>query len=368
MTATKNRIVFFTGALSQPRIIRRIETLFDSGFQCKVYGYTTSIYTQNKISGKIETIELGSFRDGRDYISKFKKVVSNLHTILKKEKGPNTLFYSFDPKQALILAIYGVPFVYEISDIQYAYPKFAKIRPFLKAIERWIIKRSELTLMTSDGFRKWFKIDASANVLVQPNKLNKYFIGKRPSPKTTFNTDHLVFGFVGAPRSPETIGRFAKIVGEDFPQHEFLIFGESSHLPVFHSMLDGYPNVSFMGSFKNPEDLCEIYGKIDVVVSAYDTRALNERILDANKLYESIFFCKPVIMSDNTFSAEQVAKYGCGYSIDASSDGSIRDFIDNISAESLTKISIHESKQSESDVIDNSNELINKIESYFINR
>lgn len=358
-------VIFITRSLSQPRIIRRIETIAEYRFNVTVYGYDNGLYQNNTLSRKITINRLGSVSNGKGYFSKFCTYYKNIRNIINPLVGKDGIVYAFDMINALILAIQKVPFIYEISDIQYAYSRFNIIKPLLKIIDKWIIRKSELTIMTSSGFCKWLKCDDRTNVIILPNKLNKYFISKRPRKSHEYDTSHLVFGFVGAPRSINTVGKFAKIIGLRYPQHKFIFWGESAHSQDFHKLLNNFENVEFRGSFKNPEDLDSIYAQIDIVVSCYDALELNERILDANKLYESIFFCRPVIMSANTFSAEQVKKHKCGFVLDPSKEEYIIRFIENIHNDDLIEISNNEKSLPDSFAIDDESILIDYIGKYF---
>lgn len=361
MSNGRKRIVFLAGALSQPRIIRRIEGLSKAGFECKVYGYDTGVYSENKINPHIDTIVLGKVNNGKDHISKLRNMISSVKEVINKEKDENTIFYAFGFKFAINLFLRKVPYIYEISDILYGYSKFRRIIPLFKFIDKCIIRKSKLTVMTSDGFREWFGFSPNKKIHILPNRVNQYYLGKRPKPKTDFNSDHLVFGFIGAPRSIETVGVFAKVIGEKFPQHDFVFYGENSNTPKFKDLLSHYNNVKFMGSFKNPEDLEKIYGEVDIIVSAYDNRELNEQILDANKLYESLFFCRPIIMSEKTFSSKQVAKYKNGYIINPTSEESIELFVKNISANELCDISRTICDVPESESIDEIHSLVERL-------
>ena len=109
----------------------------------------------------------------------------------------------------------------------------------------------------------------------------------------------------------------------------------------------------FSGHFKNPEDLESIYNNIDVVVSCYDISTINERIAEPNKLYESMFFCKPIVVSPGIFLAKQVETFNCGFTLDASSDSKICNFLDNLNIDNLNKISNHVFRMDKESLIDN---------------
>lgn len=292
-------------------------------------------------------------KDDSDYLGKIRRFKKSIDKIVR-DNNHNTIFYTFAVIPAFFLMLKKVKYVYELSDLLYGYPRFNMVRPICKFIEQLIIKRSELTLMTSTGFCNYlFPKSKPKNVIIQPNKLNSYFKNQiRPTIKPIIE-NHIRFAFVGAIRYKETILRFAKIVGKYFPQHEFHFWGDSVFVDDFQNETKCYSNVYFHGPFRNPYDLSTIYTEIDIILAAYETGSLNERIAEPNKLYESVYFCKPIIVSQNSFLEKQVIKLKCGYVLNAYSDKEIVDFINGLDEPSLREIQITESKINTNMLIDN---------------
>lgn len=356
------KIVVISTTISQPRVIKRIETLRKLGIELKVYSWDRGIYNCNSVNNNIKVINLGKMNDGRDYVLKIRLLYDGVRKIVKQEGKQNTIYYSFSYVSSLFLAILNTKYIYEISDILYGYKRYQIIKPLLKFIDKKLVKRSELTIMTSQGFYDYLFNKIQDNVLVQPNKLNATFLKAERLSNSLWDLKSLNFGFVGALRYPDTILRFAKQIGENYPNHKFHFYGESSLSTFFKNETKKYSNIFFHGSFKNPEDLTTIYSNIDIIVCCYENKSLNERIAEPNKLYESLFFCKPIVVSKNTFLAEQVKKYSCGYEIDAYSDNAIRYFIDNLNLEDYVSIVKKDFEIKAEELIDNPNNIIDKIQ------
>ena len=356
------KIIFITSTLSQPRVIKRIKSIYNAGFDVKVYGFDRNVYTCNSLPLDIETVKLGDLKDGGGYIGKIKSFRKAINYIIDKEGKNDVVFYSFALIPAFFLKEKKVKYVYELSDILYGYPRFNSIRPVLKYIEQRIIKKSHLTVMTSEGFRDYlFSTNPPQNIIVQPNKLNSFFNSlERPVAKLP-DTHHLKFGYVGAVRYKETVLRFAKIIGSEFPMHEFHFFGDSIFVKAFQEDTKDYPNVFFHGQFKNPEDLTSIYNLLDIVVACYETGSINERIAEPNKLYESIYFGKPIIVSTNSFLEKKTAKMDCGFSINAYDDDSIRDFVRGISLNVIKRIIANTQKILKDSLIDDPEKIIKSL-------
>lgn len=358
------KIVFIAPSTSQPRILKRIISLKDAGFEVKVYAYDRGVYNCNNFPQNIDLELLGAFEDGGNYVSKIKVMNKDISRIIRLEGRYNVIYYSFGYFGSLCLMLHKVKYVYEMSDVLYGYKRFNLIRPIMKFIDKRMVRHSEITLMTSEGFIHYlFPNSTLKNIVLQPNKLNQYFADKERNFRKISVTNNLKFAFVGAIRYPNTILRFAKIIGDYYPNHEFHFYGDSIMVKDFQIATSQYENVVFHGAFRNPYDLESIYHNIDIVVCCYENESLNERIAEPNKLYEAAFFGKPIIVSKNTFLATQVGKYRCGWAIDAYSDDSIRNFIDKLSADEYNHIVDVEMSFPVDFLIDNPQKLIDRLKS-----
>ena len=129
--------------------------------------------------------------------------------------------------------------------------------------------------------------------------------------------------------------RFAQVIGSMFPQHELHFYGAATDHSYIDPIVNIHKNVFFHGPFRNPVDLPSIYENIDISIACYDTTSENVKIAEPNKLYESIYFETPLVVSSETFLARQVEKYDIGFCIDASNDDSISNFITQINISQL---------------------------------
>jgi succinoglycan biosynthesis protein ExoL len=355
MCIIKPKIVFILESISQPRCIKRINSFISQGFDVDVYGIDRGKYNENATISGIEINIIGKQTDGEDY---FNKLINNnraVKNILKSYISQETVFYVFGFALTLSLKINGCKnYVYEISDILYGYKKFNLIRPFFKIIDKLLIKKSLITVLTSEGFANFlFDDNWPNNIIIQPNRLNVYFRNIQRSYKPfEFDTRGYRFAYVGAFRYPNTIFRFAQIIGEHFPQNEFHFYGDSKLTEHVIRLSKKYDNVKYFGSFKNPDDLESIYNNFDIIVACYDIQSLNERIAEPNKLYEALFFNKPIIVSKNTFLSEKVNKLNCGFAIDASNDQSIISFLDSLKINELNIIKKNISTIKYNEIID----------------
>jgi len=333
-----SRFVFLVPALSQPRCIKRIASIEDMGYTCDVYGYKRGKYDVNEYPAGINVQVLDTVSDG-DYIRKAIKSWKNLSRVVATEKGADVAFYAFGFFQAFVCAIKGVKFIYEISDIFYAYPGLKKIKWLLKFIDRILIKKSALTVMTSGGFLEFFNIEENKEILIVPNKVSPR-LATIPRKVLGDTLGSLRFGYVGSIKY-DSIFRFADTIGKYYPDFHFDFYGSATDdiQAKIDEVVSKYENVNSHGVYKNPDDLESIYSRIDIVIACYDVNSENERIAEPNKLYESLYFCKPIIVSEGIYLARRVKELDCGFSIDASTVENIRGFIDSLTRTELKRIS-----------------------------
>lgn len=357
--SNKKEIVFFVMSLTQPRCIKRVTSFRDAGYNCIVYGYRRGVYDVNFFPNDIPVHVLGEVKN-RDYRNNFGSVKSDI-SMIYQQHGDKTIYYSFGFAPSLFFAIKKTRFIYECSDVWYAYPKFNKIRWILKLIDKWLIRRSKITVMTSGGFAEYFDVINNDKVVVLPNRVSPRLDTAKRQSLSALNT--LSFGFVGSIRY-QNVFRFAEVIGRYFPNYSFHFYGsgDSERLNRVEKIVSNYKNTYYHGKFKSPEDLPQIYETLDVVVACYDNTSLNEQIAEPNKLYESLFFCKPIIVSPNTYLSKQVQQLGCGFVVNADNEDSVKNFIASLGVDEINCISSKELSIPLTEIVDDPSALISKVQ------
>src|SRR5690554_947530 len=261
----KPTIVFLLESISQPRCIKRINSFIDNGFDVEIYGIDRGKYIENaNISGKKINV-ISKHAEGKDYIKRTFNNLKSVKRIINKYNQENTIFYSFGFILTFSLRFHNCKnYIYEIADIMYGYKKLHPVLPIFKIIDKSLIRKSLITIMTSEGFANFFyKNRWPKNIIIQHNKLDKFF-HKEERPTNNIDINNIVFSYVGSFRYPNTVFRFAEIIGKYYPQHKFYFYGDSVLTPEVIKLSEQYKNVYYFGSFKNPDDLTNIYNKIDI--------------------------------------------------------------------------------------------------------
>lgn len=320
----------------------------------KVGSFKRDYFSKNTLPQDIEYEDLGFIEHG-NYWKRIPILFSAIKKI-NKLTNADSILYLFSVDMLLILNLFGVPskkIIYEVGDIRIINGFFASLFDFL--YKKCLKKCSEI-VVTSEGFIKYLsdRYDLPREKFtVYPNKIENKILGKigeRPTFRN-LNSNNFILGIVGLFRYRNIIS-LLKYHEEHQPQFKIHLYGNGPLLNEIKNYIDGN-NVFYFGEFKYPDDLKEIYHQIDISYVMYDVNNLNVRLALPNKLYESIYYKCPMIVSEGTYLAEKVSNLNVGFSWNQSKIESLVKYLNN------------------EDFINNYNSLKNtfdKIEtSYFIN-
>ena len=332
------KIVFILNGIYKSRCIKRIEEFIDNGYDVDVYGFSWDNGLENK-SEKFVINVIGNQSNRFSYLKRLWIIIKSVYPLIRKYKNQDIWFYYFFIDVAIGSSFLSkAPYLYEESDIPYLNMHNKLVKFLMRLLDRRIIRKSLLTIMTSEGFIKYhFGSNAPGNIVLIPNRLNSRIIDYPFTPRM-FNKDCLSIGFVGGVRY-KSILSFAEVFVSHYPLYHFHVFGdiERPFEDWCQMLLQRYDNLHFHGIFHNPEDLSSIYEQIDLVLATYDISSENVRYAEPNKLYESIYFNTPIIVSEGTFLSDKVERLGVGYSIDPLDEQSIIDFVDSLSEKDVLR-------------------------------
>jgi len=334
------KIVFLTSNINEPRVTNRIAEFHERGYELEVFCYCRDPERPFRKEEGIEYHMLGDVgRGASSYLKRVSAEFADVRKIIKGFNGRDVVFYLINNDMALLYyLIRGKhPYVYEEADLRHTYFGSDILMRLFEYLDKRIISKSLLTVFLSKGFARFHygEKPVPENVTFIFNKLNPRIVDYPYSKIRVPDPNHLRIGFVGSIRF-ESVFNFVKVVCRSFPQHEVHFYG----LPVseskdsFEKILI-YDNCVYHGPFSNPSDLPAIYSEIDIVLSTYDTRYDNVRFAEPNKIYESVFFEVPIIVSNGTYLAERVSSMDIGYSVDAMDDAEVISLINRLTGEDL---------------------------------
>jgi len=354
MEKVNKKIVFLLTNRKHSGVLKRVESFIEKGVDVEIYGFDRGFGKEINILKGIKIIDLGLVDNGKSYFSKIIRANFIFRKIFKKH-SKNVIYYVFSFDFALLCFLNRKKYVYEIRDLVYGYFSSKIIINLFKIIDKLLIRFSLLTVVLSEGFVKFlYKNKKNKKIIIQPNKLHGFFKDTiRPEIENN-SKSKITFGYIGFFRFPNTIMRFARVIGENFPNHKVMFFGDG--IPEYKNMINNlvikHDNIYNLGSFKNPEDLASIYEQVDISLSCYDNNFVNVRYAEPNKLYESIFFNTPIVVSENTFLGQKVLDLEIGFVLNSSKDIEILDYVNNLNFKAINKKKKHMAQLLSIDLID----------------
>jgi len=336
------KIVFIVRTMV-PRVDKRIKEFIANGYDVEVYGFEFENVrvdnSQNTAYYYNVLATIPNFPNQLSYKERAVLFYKKLREVIKLYNKKETLFYFFTINTSFItLLIPNLFFINEESDMLFDRSKNPLVRKLIIWANKLIIKKSYKTVMTSQGFADFYYGERiPKNIVVIPNKVSAACLNLPAVEKGIFDAKHIKFAFTGNARY-DSIFNMCKIVGEHFPQHEFHFYGTLNYFTETQKKaVAKYKNVFVHGPFKNPDDLPEIYSKIDFVISTYDSVSVNVQYAESNKIYESMFFETPIFVSTNTVLEKIVNRHNMGYAVNALDDEAVMKMIDSITDNKYTE-------------------------------
>lgn len=348
MTMNKISIISFSDTL--PRIHHRIIQINKFGYKTKTYYFKREFNRINNFENDPESVCLGTLKDGKFY-KRILKIKAASKKVKKENYSKSAYCFGWDGALVAILSGY-TKIILEIGDLRIT-PETKRLKKlFFKPFEYFILKRINSLAITSDKFRDYFSsYSLNINYIHVKNQLPESIIFNREF-KKTFSNDKIRLGYIGSIRY-KTIFSLKDLIERYPDKFDIKIYGGGPLEKKFKQECSMNKSISFFGPFKNPKDLERIYSEIDVSYVAYDTDSYNVRVALPNKLYESIFFQVPIIVSKNTYLSEYVSSYGIGYIIDSQDLNKSLELISSINNQDLKTKAINISKIDDEEIIFN---------------
>lgn len=236
-----------------------------------------------------------------------------------------------------------VRIIYEIGDL----PKFIInkhtgikeiIRNFIVYLEKKLTKGIDLLILTSPYFwdEYYKKFVEKEKYLYIANAPSKELFGKF---KKKSLGDRIVIGYVGFVRYKKQILNLIDAVREYKDTFEIYIAGEGPDAKEIRQYIidtNSEDFVTMSGPYNYNEDILNIYSKLDIVYSVYDTSFENVKLALPNKLYEAIVCELPMIVAKNTQLEKFVLDYKIGYSVDDQDVEDLKNLLKSIKEKPVT--------------------------------
>jgi succinoglycan biosynthesis protein ExoL len=244
----------------------------------------------------------------------------------------------------------SAPLIYEVLDINVSCTERSWRGAMLRRIERWVLACVDLLVVSSPYFatayyesmlqyrRSWFLFE---------NKIPKWIdlpLVRRPAaPPSAADPSSAprkhrwrigLFGYLDDEKSWEILRSLALQLPEQVSIYVRGTPYTNFDMKRFLADVDRLENVTYGGPYRNPEDLADVYGAVDIVWSMdFNFPHSNSKWLLTNGLYEAGFFGKPVLGLRGTAVGQVLETWGSGWCLDQPVDKTAADFFANLSPE-----------------------------------
>ena len=347
------KIYFVMNSINDAHANKRASDFKKQGHEVRQYGFLR--HENIKYDNQAEVI--GHFTNDISYVRRISIYIHGLQSLFNSHKNDNIIWY-YQGIDVALFATFLNPkgkYIYEECDLAHTYIHYKWIQVLLERIDKRIIRKSQKTVVTSEGFIQYHYGSTDKcpqNVVLVPNKLSREICNFKIQEKDNVVLSRIRFAFVGGLRYPALLS-IADIITKEYSCHEFHFYGFIDPT-ISPDKLPKRSNIFYHGAYKSPDDLPFIYSHIDILVSTYDTSSVNVRYAEPNKLYEAIYFGCPIVVSTGTFLAEKVHRLNIGYDVDPYSRDSITQLIRQINSDYSEKQSAL-SNINKDDAIDNNN-------------
>ncbi len=244
----------------------------------------------------------------------------------------------------------SAPIVYEVLDINPSCTEGGWRGALLRRLERWVLARTSLLVVSSPYFgtdyyegvlqhrRPWFLVENKIPKWVSRQELGESNARDVPQRATS-----------AAGKRPWRIGWFGylddqkswdilRLAAQQLPGHVAIhVRGRpytNFDMARFLSDVAQLGNISYEGPFRNPEDLAEVYGAVDIVWSIdCNFPTANSKWLLTNGLYEAGYFGKPALGLLGTAVGEFLTTYGSGWCLSEPLAENFLDFLRHLTTE-----------------------------------
>ncbi len=313
---------------SQPRFIKRINKYLKDGYDVTVASFEREYLSKNELPESIRYISLGVV-EAKQYHKRIFNIVKAYFTLIRFTNKRIDLYVLSQDMLVISLFLPKKLWLFEIGDVRVINNRI--INKIYKIIQSKILKKVDQIIVTSPKFKEYVQASFGVhknNIKIVENKMSRsVFPANNQGDYKTIQDSNFTLGIIGLFRY-ENIIHLLESYRELQPKFNIQIWGTG---PLKSEMSKYFvcEKINYNGEFKYPDDLRNIYNQISISFVMYDNRDLNVRLALPNKLYESLYFKKPMIVSDNTFLGEKVNELDVGICWDQSDMVGLVQYLDS---------------------------------------
>ncbi len=331
------KVVFFGHDAAESTVIKRIRAFTEQGLQVVGFNFRRDKFSRG-FQPFWDNLHLGTTQD-RAYGRRLLALARALPKVLSRraELRSADFFYARNIDMcALALAARwlsgaSAPLVYEVLDVQRVFVGRGLVPALFRWAERRLLSQTDLLVISSPGFAtNYFRSRQGyrGRIFLLENKLSfaRATAVERPRATPTCASapqaapDRWVIGWFGTLRCPKSLAMLCRIAEALPDKVEIYLRGVPTETgpEAFEQAIAGHPNMVYGGEYRNPADLAEIYGRVNLTWDfEFLDEGTNSKWLLPNRIYEGGYFGSVALASSNTQTGEKLRDLGLGYTFGA---------------------------------------------------
>ena len=232
--------------------------------------------------------------------------------------------------------------VYECLDVHEALTKPGLVAKVLRWLERRVLSRADLLVVSSPGFIKNYFEPVqgfTGNHIWVENKL--YFGSQpvsRPSSPQQPKSSSITIGWIGVIRCQRTLDLLKAAAKSAGSRLQVRIAGIVSDFLIedFDGQIESHDNISFVGPYAWPHGLAEVYRGVDLVwAQELSWSGHNSDWLIPNRVYEASYFGVPSVALSTTQTGAIIEQRRLGYVLSRESHEELLQLLNNLDSDQL---------------------------------
>jgi succinoglycan biosynthesis protein ExoL len=348
MTATK--IAYFVHDLTDPAFHRRVQMLAAGGAIVTPIGFRRSEKAPSSIHGAA-AVDLGRTTDGRltRRILSVAGALAKTESIAAHVQGSDVILARnlemlVLGARARRLHASGATLVYESLDIHKLLLGRHPVGSVLRFVESALWRDVDLVLTSSPAFVRNYFLPRRfpGPIRIEENKvlvLDDPVIGHPPFREASGPPWRIGwFGMIRCRRSLEILSSLARAFDGAV---EIIIRGRPSEFafPDFKAALNGLRNVHYLGPYRNPDDLAQIYGDVHFSWAIdYYEKGLNSAWLLPCRMYEGSLYGSVPIAEKGVETSSWLLQRHAGVVLDEPIERRLAEFFGNLNQATYAKL------------------------------
>ena len=362
------RVAYFVHDVHDPAVARRVAQLRDGGGEVRLFGFRRRDEALSDVCGA-PVLDLGRTYDGG--------FARRAAAIIRKTLLPRPLLRELASAHVIIARSFellflasilrkrlnrAVPIVYECVDIHRFMLSAKPAGVLLQAIERRLLKKISLLVITSPAFRDvYFAVRQGFNgpALLLENKTRPL---TRAAPAQA-STPPWRIGWYGNLRCRKSLSLLSTLATNLEGRLQVVLAGRPAltEVPDFYEQVNANPHLDFHGPY-DPEDLAKLYelAQFSWCIDYFEAGGNSEWLLP-NRLYEGCAYGAVPIGLERVETGRWMKRQGVGVRLGADEETDLSTFFTTLTAErfrtlkrevdALPTSAVVQNKQDASDLI-----------------